>query len=228
MKKSRLFIVLAAIAVGLIAAGAAFAGNHCPPKPPPLPDPIDFPVTCSEQADAFVHSALTNPSYGFANNGPLYTSDPTAAQTQSFVQLIQPDNPILVSWHADTSLGTLDLTGWLRIASCMAAYVAPDARVAVCTSVPLPRADGTMGTFFDVLQKQAVDTSPDNPYSVLNGNATYAYWATGHGLTCDNPSTTYGQSFTGKLVDGDGNVNADSDDAPGQEQWRANRYMLFA
>jgi hypothetical protein len=226
MKK--LIISIGVVMAALAITAVAFAGEYCPPKPPPLPDPIDYPVSCGDQKDPAVVAALTNPNYGFVNNGGLYSNDVPAAQAQTFAELVQPTNPTLISWHADTTQGHFDLAGWLRIASCMAAYVAPDAHVAVCTSKPMMRADGTMGTFFDVLQKQAVDTSPDNPYSVLNGNARYANWSSGHGLTCDDPAVKYGQKFTGKLVDGDGSVNADSDDAPGQEQWRANRYMLYA
>lgn len=218
MKK---FLILTAVsAIGLIGAAAALAGNYCPPK---LPTPIDFPVSCNDQADPAVAYGLNRADLKFENNGPIFTSNPWAAQELTFKQLAN-SNSIYVAGYKGPY--TPDLTGWLRLASCYAAYIAPEARVAVCTNTPMERADGTVGRFFDILQKQAV--ASDGPFSVIAGNATYAFWSDGHGLTCDNPAVVYGQKSTGVLVDGDGQYNADSDDAPGQEVWIANRYLRYA
>jgi len=133
--------------------------------------------------------------------GRLKTSGNPAVVVPSAVGLLQPGStPNRVSKGACT-------------AAPGEPYVAPDARRGVCKA----------GVFYDVLQSQAV--AADGEYSVLAGKATYAYFSS-HGLTCDNPTAKYGDVCTSTLVDGDGRVNADSDDAPGQEVWRANVYPV--
>jgi hypothetical protein len=71
------------------------------------------------------------------------------------------------------------------------------ARIAICTAKPIPRADGTTGTFNDVLASQYPTSDPTSPYH----GAVPANYAEGVGLTCDNlPSFT----DAGYKVNGEG------------------------
>jgi hypothetical protein len=105
-------------ALGLTSLAAAISSATALACWTPPPAPIDYALSCNEQADAYVAATLANPTFTFADNGGVYTTDPVAAQQESFVELIQPTNPIGVSGHANTSIGVLDLTGFLRLARC--------------------------------------------------------------------------------------------------------------
>jgi hypothetical protein len=79
-----------------------------------------------------------------------------------------------------------------------APVVTPElARIAICTAKPIPRTDGTVGTFADVLASQYPTTDPSSPYF----GAVPAKYAQGLGLTCDDLP---GYSDSGYKVNGDG------------------------
>jgi hypothetical protein len=71
------------------------------------------------------------------------------------------------------------------------------ARMAICTAKPIQRADGTMGTFADVLASQYPTTDMTSPYY----GAAPAKYAEGLGLTCDNLP---GYTDAGYTVNGNG------------------------
>lgn len=71
------------------------------------------------------------------------------------------------------------------------------ARIAICTAQPIRRADGTVGTFADVLASEYPATDMASPYY----GAAPAKYAEGIGLTCDNLP---GYTDAGYKVNGDG------------------------
>ncbi len=71
------------------------------------------------------------------------------------------------------------------------------ARMVICTVKPIQRADGTTGTFADVLASQYPTIDTTSPYY----GAAPAKYAEGHGLTCDNLP---GYTDAGYTVNGDG------------------------
>ena len=84
----------------------------------------------------------------------------------------------------------------------------PPPRVAVCTRVPVQRADGTVGYFADVLASQLNTTDESSPYF----GAQPAIYVEGYGLVCQiSDIATYGGNpsqyrDSGRKVDGTGSV----------------------
>jgi hypothetical protein len=76
-------------------------------------------------------------------------------------------------------------------------FVPQPPRIAICTAKPIQRADGTMGTFNDVLASQYPTSDPSSPYY----GAAPANYAQGIGLTCDNLP---GFTDAGYKVNGEG------------------------
>lgn len=71
------------------------------------------------------------------------------------------------------------------------------ARMAICTTKPVQRADGTTGTFNDVQTAQYPTSDPNSPYY----GAVPAYYLQGIGLTCDSLP---GFTDAGYRVNGEG------------------------
>jgi hypothetical protein len=86
-------------------------------------------------------------------------------------------------------------------------WVAPEARVAVCSPTPLKRGDGTEGSFIDMNIKQYAD--PSSPYHTMPF-AAYASGGSEHGLTCDNLAGL-GYKDSGTFVDSAGTADPNSD-----------------
>jgi len=150
-------------------------------------------------SDASMLYDLTQGTFAYMNGGP--PGGAVISATGGIYGGPPPTNGV----PNGTNWGTVTIAA----GACPAGttWVAPEARVAVCSPTPVTRGDGTQGTFIDVNIKQYAD--PKSPYHTMPF-ASYASGGSEHGLTCDNLAGL-GYKDSGQLVTSAGTADPNND-----------------